>query len=73
VLKIGQFGKRRLKLFGVLTMGFSFFILKYIGNAVCASLKQIKCISAKFLSLTNRSSAIQRGGKTRDELKAEGK
>ena len=70
VLKIGQFGKRRLKLFGVLMMGFSFFIFKYIGNAVCATLKQIKCVSAKFLSLTNRSRAVQHGGKTGEELKA---
>jgi hypothetical protein len=73
VLKMGQFGKRRLKLLGVLMMGFSFFILKFIGNAVCATWRQAKCILSKLLSLTNRSSAVQHGGKTGEELKAEGK
>jgi len=73
VLKMGQFGKRRLKLFGVLMTGFSFFILKFIGNAACATWRQTQCVSSKLLSLTNRSSAVQHGGKTSEKLKAEGK
>jgi hypothetical protein len=73
VLKRGQFGKRRIKLLGVLMMGFSFFILKIILNAVCAVWRQTKSISSKLLSLTNRSGAIQSDGKTDEELKAESK
>ena len=72
MLKMGQFGKRRIKLFGVLIMGFSFFILKCIVNAICATLRLTKCVYAKFFSLTNRSSAVQNGGKTGEELKAAG-
>jgi hypothetical protein len=72
-VKKGQFGKRRIKLLGVLMMGFSFFVLKIIVNAVCSVWRQTKSISSKLLSLTNRSGAIQHGGKTGAELKAEGK
>jgi hypothetical protein len=73
VLKRGQFGKRRIKLLGVLLMGFSFFVLKIIANAVFAVWRQTKSISSKLLSLTNRSGAIQPDGKTDEELKAESK
>jgi hypothetical protein len=72
-VKKGQFGKRRIKLLGVLMMGFSFFVLKIIVNAVCSVWRQTKSISSKLLSLTNRSGAIQHGGKTGEELKAAGK
>jgi hypothetical protein len=54
-------------------MGFSFFILKIIVNAVCAVWRQTKSILSKLLSLTNRSGAIQPDGKTDEELKAESK
>ena len=70
---MGQFGKRRLKLFGVLMIGFSFFILKFIGSAVCATWRQSKCLSSKLLLLTNRSSAVQNGGMTGEEFKADRK
>jgi hypothetical protein len=73
VLKRGQFGKRRIKLLGVLMMGFSFFVLKIIVNAVCSVWSRTKSISSKLLSLTNRSGAIQHDGKTGAGLKAEGK
>jgi hypothetical protein len=73
VLKRGQFGKRRIKLLGVLMMGFPFFVLKIIVNAVCSVWRQTKSISSKLLSLTNRSGAIKHDGKTGAELKAEGK
>ena len=71
---MGEFGKRRLKLFGVLMIGFSFFILKFIGSAVCATWRQSKCLSSKLFSLlTNRSSAVQNGGMTGEEFKADRK
>jgi HAMP domain-containing protein len=73
MLRTGQFGKRRLNLLGALIMGFSFFILKIIANAVSFAWRQIKRISSKLLSLTNQSSAVQCGHKTAEELKAEDK
>ena len=73
MLKRGQFGKRRLKLFGVLMMGFSFFFLKFIGNIVRAVCKQTKHISSMLLTLTNRCRGVQRGSKTKKEVEAGGK
>jgi hypothetical protein len=73
MLKRGQFGKRRLKLFGVLIMGFSFFFLKFIGNIVRAVCKQAKPISSMLLTLTNRCRGFQHVSKTKKEVEAEGK
>ena len=73
MLKRGQFGKRRLKLFGVLMMGFSFFFLKFIGNIVRAVCKQAKPISSMLLTLTNRCRGFRHGSKTKKEVEAEGK
>jgi len=73
VLKMGQFGKRRLNFLGALIMGFSFFIFKFIAKTVHLICRQTKRISSKLLSLTTQYNTVQDENQIAEKIKPEGK
>jgi|TARA_Y100001968_G_C19436310_1_gene759893 hypothetical protein len=73
VLKMGQFGKRRLNFLGALIMGFSFFIFKFIAKTVHLICRQTKRISSKILSLTTQYNTVQDENQIAEKIKPEGK